>query len=37
MAAAKLIPGKAPEEADAATITRVKLHLVVRDSVGSIG
>jgi LacI family transcriptional regulator len=32
LAAAKLIPVKAPNEADLATVTRVSLHLIVRDS-----
>jgi LacI family transcriptional regulator len=32
LAAAKLIPVKAPNEADLATVTRVTLHLIVRDS-----
>src|SRR3954468_11130744 len=32
LAAAKLIPMKAPSEADLATVTRVSLHLIVRDS-----
>jgi len=32
LAAAKLIPGKAVEEPDTAIVTRVNLHLVVRDS-----
>jgi len=32
MAAAKLIPVKVPDEADTAVITRVTLHLIVRDS-----
>jgi LacI family transcriptional regulator len=32
LAAAKLIPGKMPDEVDTATITRVSLHLIVRDS-----
>jgi LacI family transcriptional regulator len=32
LAAAKLIPMKVPNEADLATVTRVTLHLIVRDS-----
>lgn len=32
LAAAKLIPGKASDEADTAMVTRVNLHLIVRDS-----
>jgi len=32
LAAAKLIPVKAPNEADLSTVTRVTLHLIVRDS-----
>jgi LacI family transcriptional regulator len=32
LAAAKLIPVKAPEDADSAMVTRVNLHLIVRDS-----
>jgi LacI family transcriptional regulator len=32
LAAAKLIPAKVPEEADTAIVTRVTLHLIVRDS-----
>jgi LacI family transcriptional regulator len=32
LAAAKLIPVKVPDEADSAIVTRVNLHLIVRDS-----
>ena len=32
LAAAKLIPVKVPDEADTAIVTRVTLHLIVRDS-----
>jgi hypothetical protein len=32
LAATKLIPVKVPDEADTAIVTRVTLHLIVRDS-----
>jgi LacI family transcriptional regulator len=32
LAAAKLIPAKVPDEVDMAALTRVRLHLIVRDS-----
>ena len=32
LAASKLIPVKAPDEVDTAVVTRVTLHLIVRDS-----